>query len=165
MASGGLATCMIGRGGLIKPWLFTEIKEQRHWDISATERLDLYKDFCRYGLDHWGSDSKGIETTRRFLLEMMSFTHRYVPVGLLDTALFQRMNWRPPSLYGRNQLETWLSSERSQDWVQLSELLLGPAPDGFHFAPKHKSNAYSVGEKETVPLTAAAAAFEGEENG
>lgn len=132
---------MIGRGALIKPWIFTEIDERRTWDISANERLDLLKRFVNYGLDHWGSDDVGVERTRRFLLEWLSFQCRYIPVGLLER-LPQRINERPPLYRGRNDLETLLSSHRAADWIEISCMLLGPPPDGFNFIPKHKASSY-----------------------
>lgn len=143
----------------------TEIKERRHWDISATERLDLLKKFVDYGLEHWGSDDVGIAKLRNFLLEWLSFLHRYVPVGLLErlpaklqvkrAILFlhgpyfcyphkaTHLQDRPPAYFGRNDLETLMASDNSADWVKITELLLGPVPDNFSFTPKHKANAYS----------------------
>lgn len=140
-----LSACMVARGALIKPWIFTEIKEQRHWDISSGERLNILKDYVQFGLQHWGSDSKGVETTRHFLLEWLSYTCRYIPVGLLDV-IPQRINWRPPSYHGRDDLETLMASDSAADWIRISEMLLGKVPDGFTFAPKHKSNSYDRAE-------------------
>uniref|UniRef100_A0A7N0SYZ2 tRNA-dihydrouridine(47) synthase [NAD(P)(+)] n=1 Tax=Kalanchoe fedtschenkoi TaxID=63787 RepID=A0A7N0SYZ2_KALFE len=140
-----LSTEMIARGALIKPWIFTEIKEQRHWDISSGERLKILKDYVQFGLQHWGSDTKGVETTRHFLLEWLSYTYRYVPVGLLDIVP-QKINWRPPTYICRDDLETLMASDSAADWIRISELLLGKVPTSFKFAPKHKSNAYDKAE-------------------
>lgn len=132
---------MIGRGALIKPWIFTEIKEQKLWDISSNERFDIIKKFTNFGLEHWGSDTQGVENTRRFLLEWLSFLYRYIPVGLLERPP-QKINERPPMYFGRNDLETLMASGNCADWIKISEMLLGPVPDGFQFLPKHKANSY-----------------------
>ncbi|NXU57748.1 DUS3L synthase, partial [Turnix velox] len=141
----GVSGIMIARqvlvGALIKPWLFTEIKEQRHWDISSRERFDILKDFTNYGLEHWGSDTQGVEKTRKFLLEWLSFLCRYIPVGLLEH-LPQKINERPPYYMGRDYLETLMASQNVDDWIKISELLLGPVPTNFSFLPKHKANSY-----------------------
>lgn len=136
----GVAGIMIARGALIKPWVFQEIKEQRHWDISSSERLDMLRDFTNFGLEHWGSDNEGVEKTRRFLLEWLSFLHRYVPVGLLEST--QKINQQPPAFRGRDDLETLMASRSVNDWIKISEMLLGSVPADFAFLPKHKANAY-----------------------
>lgn len=145
----GLCSCaMIARGAIIKPWLPLEIKEQRHFDISSSERLDILKRFCDYGLEHWGSDQKGVNTTRRFLLEWLSFLYKYVPVGLTERT--QKINQRLPLYFGRCDTETILASGNCQDWIKISEMFLGPVPQGFSFQPKHKSNSYSAEPSEAV---------------
>ena len=132
MEQTGVDGQMIARGALIKPWIFTEIKERRDWDISARERLDMVRQFADYGLTHWGADTQGVNTTRRFLCEMLSFTHRYIPLGILEHVPV-RMNDRPPPFQGRDALETLLSSPSAQDWVRISEMFLGKAPDNWSF--------------------------------
>uniref|UniRef100_A0A8C7NXG3 tRNA-dihydrouridine(47) synthase [NAD(P)(+)] n=1 Tax=Oncorhynchus mykiss TaxID=8022 RepID=A0A8C7NXG3_ONCMY len=78
---------MLARGALIKPLVFTEIKERRDWDISSS-----------------------LEKTRNFLLEWLTFMCRYIPVGLLERVT-QRINGRPPYYTGRDYLEShvWIN--------------------------------------------------------
>ncbi|KAJ1974073.1 tRNA-dihydrouridine(47) synthase [NAD(P)(+)]-like protein, partial [Dimargaris verticillata] len=45
----GVAGLMVGRGALIKPWIFEEIQTRRHWDISSRERFDILRQFSNYG--------------------------------------------------------------------------------------------------------------------
>ncbi|CAH2282407.1 tRNA-dihydrouridine(47) synthase [NAD(P)(+)]-like [Pelobates cultripes] len=137
----GVSGIMLARGALVKPWIFTEIKEQRHWDISSTERFDILRNFTNYGLENWGSDSQGVEKTRRFLLEWLSFLCRYIPVGLLEHVP-QKINERPPYYLGRDYMETLMASQNASDWIKISEMLLGPVPQMFTFLPKHKANSY-----------------------
>lgn len=109
---------MIARGACVKPWIFEEIEKGQYLDKSASERLAYVEKFCRYGLEAWGSDEMGLGFTRKFLLEYLSFTHRYVPVGLLEY-LPPQLNDRPPAYQGRNDLETLLASRNYKDWIKI----------------------------------------------
>jgi tRNA-dihydrouridine synthase 3 len=112
---------MIGRGALIKPWIFEEIQTGQYLDKSASERLQYIEQFTRFGLENWGSDEIGVGVTRRFLLEWLSFSCRYVPIGLLEH-LPPQMNDRPPAFRGRNELETLLSSPNYKDWIKIRQV-------------------------------------------
>lgn len=114
----GVDACMIARGALVKPWIFEEIATNQYLDKSATERLGYVEQFVRNGLEYWGSDEIGVGTTRRFLLEWLSFSCRYVPIGILEH-LPPKFGDRPPAFRGRNDLETLLSSANYKDWIKI----------------------------------------------
>jgi len=140
---GGVASLMLARGAIIKPWLFTEIKERRHIDMSSSQRFELIKEYTNQGLYYWGSDSHGVERTRYFLLNWLSFLCRYPPVALYER--FPKMNEAPPSdIVYRDDLETLMASHSIEDWIKLSEMTLGPVPEGFSFQAKHKAKSYDA---------------------
>lgn len=56
-----------------------------------------------------GADQMGLNKTRRFVAESLSFTHRYVPVGLLER-LPTNMNERAFPYKGRDELEVRVHS-------------------------------------------------------
>lgn len=132
---------MVARGALIKPWIFEEVAAQQHLDKSASERMDMLREYARFAMEHWGTDEYGIARSRRFFCEFMSFFHRYVPLGILARGEPQALNERARHWRGRDDVETLLGSAQASDWVKLSETFFGPVEDAFVFVPKHKSSS------------------------
>lgn len=54
-------------------------------------------------ISHFGTDTAGVNTTRRYLCEALSFMHRYIPIGLLEV-LPPKLNDRAPAFRGRDEL-------------------------------------------------------------
>ena len=78
LASSRCAAVMSARGALIKPWLFREMSSG-YWDITAEERLTLYRRYVTLGLEHWGGDEHGRARLREFLRWHAGFWCRYAP--------------------------------------------------------------------------------------
>lgn len=133
-------SCMVARGALVKPWIFEEIESKQYIDKTASERLEYCKQYAKFGLEHWGSDDFGVQQTRRFLCEFLSFTRRYVPTAVLEY-LPPKLNDRSEPWKGRNEMEELLASDNYKDWIKVTEMFLGKAPEWFQFEPKHKSNS------------------------
>ena len=78
LARSGCAGVMSARGVLIKPWLFREINEG-YRDITAEERVAVYRRYVTFAREHWGADAHGLERVRQFVRWHIDFWHRYVP--------------------------------------------------------------------------------------
>jgi tRNA-dihydrouridine synthase 3 len=76
----GCAGVMLGRGALIKPWLFREIEEQRAFEPTALQRVALYHRLTGYFREHFGDDDRGRERAMRFLPWHFGFFCRYRPL-------------------------------------------------------------------------------------
>jgi tRNA-dihydrouridine synthase 3 len=78
----GCAAVMIARGALIKPWIFREATTG-YWDITAEERLGIYRRYVELAKEHWGRkeslDDYGRERLRDFLRWHVGFWVRYMP--------------------------------------------------------------------------------------
>jgi len=77
-ARSGCAGVMSARGVLIKPWLFREMNEG-YRDISAEERVAIYRRYVTLAREHWGADAHGLERVRQFTRWHIDFWHRHVP--------------------------------------------------------------------------------------
>jgi tRNA-dihydrouridine synthase 3 len=72
-----IASVMVARGALIKPWIFRELKEGRVLAFSAAERWAVLRRFYEYATEHFGDDELGEQRVRRFFFWHFDFWSRY----------------------------------------------------------------------------------------
>ena len=77
-ARSGCAGVMSARGVLIKPWLFREVTDG-YRDLTAAERIQIYRRYVTLAREHWGADAHGLERVRQFTRWHIDFWHRYLP--------------------------------------------------------------------------------------
>jgi tRNA-dihydrouridine synthase 3 len=137
MARSGVRSVMLGRGALIKPWLFREIKEGRDWLPTPEERFAVLWRFVLLQREHFGADERGVKRTMRFLPWHLNFFCRYVP---LPEEQYAEMARAHPLLQSRIQapppaspLEKLLGDARPETHQRLAEeLLASPSRDEAH---------------------------------
>jgi len=84
MARSGCVGVMSARGVLIKPWLFREMQDG-YRDLTADERVAIYRRYVTLAREHWGDDTHGLERVRQFTRWHIDFWHRYAPRRADDT--------------------------------------------------------------------------------
>jgi tRNA-dihydrouridine synthase 3 len=77
-ARAGCAGVMVARGALIKPWIFRELAEG-YRDLTADERLCVYRRYAALALEHWRDDARGRATAAEFVGWHLNFWCRYAP--------------------------------------------------------------------------------------
>ena len=74
----GVDAVMVGRGALIKPWIFREFQHQQSWEPDLSERVSIYRRLACYCKDHFGDDSMGRKKAWNFLPWHFDFFARYI---------------------------------------------------------------------------------------
>lgn len=118
----GVTSLMVGRGALIKPWVFREIAEGRSWEPTASERLGVLWRFRELLGEYFGEDERGRRRMAAFLPWHLDFLARYRP---LPESRYAEQARQHPLLQTRFGHEPGLES--------LEQLLRDPRP-GTHAA-------------------------------
>jgi tRNA-dihydrouridine synthase 3 len=140
LRTSGCAAVMVARGALIKPWIFREASAG-YWDITAEERVELYRHYVDLAREHWGRDAHGDERVRQFLRWHAGFWCRYAPQR--PDGSWPSMQQRESDFIPRSPLEALLARH---DEASL-EYVTGQLMDGGDFgAPPAASDAPAASE-------------------
>jgi tRNA-dihydrouridine synthase 3 len=98
MRRSGVRSVMLGRGALIKPWLFSEIREGRDILKTPEERIALLFRFATLLREHFRDDERGRRRALQFLPWHLNFFCRYRPLPAAD---FEARSLEHPLLQSR----------------------------------------------------------------
>jgi tRNA-dihydrouridine synthase 3 len=107
-ARSGCAAVMAARGALMKPWLFREITDG-YRDVTAEERLAIYRRYVELALEHWGDDERGRVQVADFTRWHFGFWCRYAPRR--PDGSWPGMQEREDMAFGRTPLERLLARQ------------------------------------------------------
>ncbi len=124
-ARSGCAAVMVARAALIKPWIFKEAGAG-YWDITADERVAVYRRYATLARDHWGEDEHGLARVRTFVHWHLDFWCRYVPRD--DDGKFPSMQHRVETMPARSPLEALLGRSDAEAKIYLAECLVTGSP-------------------------------------
>jgi tRNA-dihydrouridine synthase 3 len=96
----GCAGVMIARGVLIKPWVFREYERGEYWDITAEERVAIYRRYVELASDHWAQGREGLDDYGRQRLHEFLRWH----VGFWCRYARRRADGEWPSMQHREQM-------------------------------------------------------------
>ena len=135
-----MTSVMLGRGALISPWLFREIREGRDWLPTAAERVGVLWRLVELQREHFGVDERGqnergaswpgtsTSSTATAAARGASSPRRPAQHPLLQS----RVQAAPPA----SPLERLLGDARPETHQGLAEVLLAaPSPDEARRAP------------------------------
>jgi tRNA-dihydrouridine synthase 3 len=124
----GVTSAMLGRGALMKPWLFREIREGRTWLPTAEERLGVVWRFVELLRDHFQDDERGRRRIMRFLPWHLNFFCRYRPHPEAEYAEAARehplIQTRPRTGEPLPPLESLLRDSRPEVHTRLAQELV-----------------------------------------
>ncbi|ABO98995.1 predicted protein, partial [Ostreococcus lucimarinus CCE9901] len=80
MEHSGVAAMMVGRGALIKPWIFKEYRERKCWNPTVEQRVGVYYTLRNYMREGFGDDELGKRRFDEFFPWHLGFFCRYRPL-------------------------------------------------------------------------------------
>lgn len=104
---------MVGRGALIKPWIFKEYEQSKCWFPTTYERVEVYYRLTSYFKEHFGSDDYGKRHSFYFLPWHFSFFSRFRPA---PESQFRQLSSEIPLIQNSRIVDEILNSRELPDF-------------------------------------------------